>query len=88
MSVQNLNTMKIKKQVSMFVYLVGLLAGFYLFSTNVFAQCEVLLNDIKGTYDGNCKKGKADGFGKAVGTDTYEGEFKEWQKIPALLAQG
>ncbi|MCK4466097.1 MAG: MORN repeat-containing protein [Bacteroidales bacterium] len=69
--------MKIKKQVSRFVYLVGLLAGFYLFPTNVFAQCEVLLDDIKGTYDGGCKKGKAYGFGKAVGTDTYEGEFKK-----------
>ena len=69
--------MKTKKRVSRFVYLVGLLTGFFLFPTNVLAQCEVLLDEIKGTYDGGCKKGKADGFGKAVGTDTYEGEFKK-----------
>ena len=69
--------MKIKKKVSGFVYLAGLLAGFYLFPANVFAQCEVIPDDIKGTYDGECKKGKANGFGKAVGTDTYEGEFKK-----------
>ena len=69
--------MKTKNRVPGFIYLVGLLAGFYLLPTNVLAQCEVLLDDIKGTYDGGCKKGKADGFGKAVGTDTYEGDFKK-----------
>lgn len=69
--------MKIKKKVTWFIYLAGLLAGFYLFPANVFAQCEVFQDDIKGTYDGGCKKGKADGFGKAVGTDTYEGLFKK-----------
>jgi hypothetical protein len=31
---------------------------------------------VKGTYTGDCKKGKAHGKGKSVGTDTYEGEFK------------
>ena len=61
----------------MFVFPAGLLAVFYLFPTNGFGQCEVSLNDIKGTYNGDCKKGKASGFGKAVGTDTYEGEFKK-----------
>ena len=69
--------MMINKQASRFAYLTVLLAGFYLYPTNVFAQCEVFLESIKGTYDGGCKKGKADGFGKAVGTDTYEGEFKK-----------
>lgn len=43
----------------------------------VFSQdCKVEKKDIKGTYTGDCKRGKADGKGKAVGTDTYEGEFK------------
>jgi hypothetical protein len=46
-------------------------------SVNVFSQtCEVNLESIKGTYTGDCKKNKAHGKGKAVGTDTYEGEFK------------
>lgn len=41
------------------------------------AQCEVLLEAISGTYEGDCKKGLAHGTGKSVGTDTYEGEFKK-----------
>jgi len=38
--------------------------------------CTVDMEQLKGTYTGECKKGKAQGEGKAVGTDTYEGEFK------------
>ena len=38
--------------------------------------CEVEKESLKGTYTGDCKKNKAHGKGKAVGTDTYEGEFK------------
>ena len=34
------------------------------------------METLKGTYTGECKKGKANGRGKAVGTDTYEGFFK------------
>lgn len=34
---------------------------------------------IKGTYTGECKKGKAEGSGKSTGTDIYEGEFKGGQ---------
>lgn len=50
-----------------------------LFLTNTYAQsdCEVLLTSLKGKYEGDCKKGKADGKGKATGEkDVYEGEFK------------
>jgi len=45
----------------------------------LFAQqnCEVNIPELKGTYEGDCKKGRAHGFGKAVGTNTYEGEFKK-----------
>ncbi|HUH34047.1 MAG TPA: hypothetical protein VLZ28_08825, partial [Daejeonella sp.] len=32
---------------------------------------------LSGSYDGECKKGKANGNGKAQGTDQYEGEFKD-----------
>lgn len=45
----------------------------------VFSQnpdCKVLPDSLKGTYEGECIKGKAEGKGKAVGSDTYEGEFK------------
>ena len=38
--------------------------------------CEVDKESLKGTYTGDCKKNKAHGKGKAVGADTYEGEFK------------
>ena len=44
----------------------------YLFSQT----CTVEMDALKGTYTGDCKKGVANGTGKAVGTDTYEGEFK------------
>lgn len=40
-------------------------------------DCEVLLEALKGTYEGDCRRGKAHGEGKAVGTDTYVGEFKK-----------
>ncbi|MEO7308158.1 MAG: hypothetical protein ABIR78_00690 [Ferruginibacter sp.] len=40
------------------------------------ATCAVLLDSLKGTYEGDCKNGKANGNGKAVGINTYDGEFK------------
>jgi len=39
-------------------------------------ECAVEKESLKGTYTGDCKKGKAQGKGKAVGIDTYEGDFK------------
>ncbi|HYM95530.1 MAG TPA: hypothetical protein VET23_15435, partial [Chitinophagaceae bacterium] len=36
----------------------------------------VEMQSLKGTYTGDCKKGKANGKEKAVGVDTYEGEFR------------
>ncbi len=48
-----------------------------LLSTSLYAQeCEVLHPDLKGTYTGDCKKGKAHGHGKAEGKDKYEGDFR------------
>lgn len=41
------------------------------------SDCQVELAAIKGEYTGDCKKGMADGEGKAKGQDTYEGEFKK-----------
>ncbi|MEM9675360.1 MAG: hypothetical protein ACFB15_02005 [Cyclobacteriaceae bacterium] len=41
------------------------------------ADCRVMVHDIAGSYEGDCHKGKAHGMGKAIGKDTYEGEFKK-----------
>ena len=45
---------------------------------NINAQesCKVSVDALQGTYTGACKDGRADGQGKAVGTDSYEGSFK------------
>lgn len=40
-------------------------------------DCKVLLKTISDTYEGDCKKGKADGEGLAKGIDTYKGQFKK-----------
>jgi len=40
-------------------------------------ECKVLLPEIEGEYVGECKKGLANGNGKSVGTDSYEGQFKK-----------
>ncbi len=55
-----------------------LLFFFSLFFINSgFSQtCEVEKESIKGTYTGDCKKGKAHGKGKATGADIYDGDFK------------
>ena len=59
--------LKIKASAIVFLFL----------SFTAYSQtCEVDKESLKGTYTGDCKKNKAHGKGKAVGTDTYEGEFK------------
>lgn len=40
------------------------------------SDCKVLTDSLKGSYTGECKSGKANGNGKAIGINTYEGEFK------------
>lgn len=40
------------------------------------SECSVSMISLIGTYTGDCKKGKAEGMGKAIGTDVYEGAFK------------
>jgi hypothetical protein len=46
-------------------------------NSSLFSQdCAVDTDSLKGTYTGDCKKGKANGAGKAVGADMYEGQFK------------
>lgn len=40
------------------------------------STCIVSLDSLKGTYDGECSNGKANGEGRAIGVDMYEGAFK------------
>ena len=57
-----------------------LIASFFIFCcfTSLAQQtCEVKLKDIQGTYTGECANDKANGKGKSVGVDEYEGEFKD-----------
>lgn len=69
----NLINMKRKYFLEGFLIFISLFISY----GNAFSQkCDVLKESLKGTYTGDCKKGKASGQGKAVGTDTYEGEFK------------
>lgn len=51
----------------------------FLFFAGWSQECSVEKQSLKGEYTGDCKKGKAHGKGKAVGADTYEGEFKSGQ---------
>jgi hypothetical protein len=49
----------------------------FLFSAFTYSQnCKVLLTSISGTYEGECRSDKANGAGKSIGLDTYEGNFK------------
>lgn len=57
---------------SFLAILPSLFISVYIFSQDCFVEKQ----ELKGVYTGDCKKGKASGKGKAVGTDTYEGDFK------------
>lgn len=62
-----------KKSFSIFTLVILLVA-----TSGIHAQeaCTVLLPQISGSYEGDCKKGLAHGQGKAKGTDQYEGQFR------------
>lgn len=61
-----------KKQAGIILFLF-----LTLFHYSGYAQegCKVLVPELVGVYEGKCKKGLANGKGKAVGKDTYEGQF-------------
>lgn len=40
-------------------------------------NCKVLVNDLQGQYNGECKKGLAHGEGAAKGVDSYVGKFRK-----------
>lgn len=52
------------------------LISFFLIPQLYAQDCQVEKPELKGTYIGDCRHGKAQGKGKAVGIDTYEGNFK------------
>jgi hypothetical protein len=63
------------KHSTVFKLLFTLFAFFL--SQEIFSQdCSVEKESLKGTYNGGCKKGLANGKGKAIGVDVYEGDFK------------
>ena len=57
--------------------IILLIAALFLSSLFCYSQkCEVLLASLKGVYDGDCRKDKANGNGTATGEDSYTGSFK------------
>ena len=52
---------------------------FFVFVMNGFTQfdCKVLVENLQGQYNGDCKKGLANGEGSAKGIDTYVGSFRK-----------
>ncbi len=56
------------------IYLISV-SSFY--SVKAQDSCKVLIQSLKGSYEGGCKKGLANGKGVAKGNDTYEGSFKK-----------
>ena len=55
---------------------VMLFASAFLATVVLSQSCIVSTGSLKGQYTGGCKHGKADGFGTAIGADTYTGNFK------------
>lgn len=49
---------------------------FHCSTTSAQQDCEVSVSSLVGSYTGDCKGGKANGKGKAIGKDSYEGNFK------------
>ena len=56
-----------------------LIIAFLVLSTISFAQydCKVKIQNLQGQYNGECKKGLANGQGSAKGVDSYTGEFRK-----------
>lgn len=59
--------------------LVGLVVFLVFCVSLVHAQynCQVKVKELQGQYNGECKKGLANGEGVAKGTDSYAGRFKK-----------
>lgn len=59
--------------IKRFVLIIMFFTGLYTYGQQ--SECRVLKAEISGTYNGDCKKGLANGKGIAQGKDYYEGEF-------------
>jgi hypothetical protein len=68
---------KNKLKTSELVILIVLFTGYYSLIAQENSDCKVLQKSIADSYNGECKKGLADGYGKATGLDSYEGEFSK-----------
>ncbi|HKJ45049.1 MAG TPA: hypothetical protein VJ991_04390 [Balneolales bacterium] len=68
-----------KKILLSFILIIGLIGckSSSYSTSNSKQPCKVLMKELQGTYTGGCKKGLANGNGKAIGTDTYQGHFKK-----------
>ena len=71
----NFYNMFLSKLVPSFFYLILICC----FSMEAVSQsdCKVKMEELEGSYEGDCKKGLAHGKGTAEGTDTYSGEFRK-----------
>ena len=59
------------------ILLLYLFSGITVTAQELTTSCKVLMPQIAGSYQGQCKKGLAEGPGKAQGVDIYEGNFKK-----------
>lgn len=59
------------------VFILTMFSGITVVAQEQTSSCQVLLPQIAGSYEGECKKGLADGMGKAQGIDLYEGCFRK-----------
>jgi len=61
------------------IFRMSMVSLFMICTIIVYSQktCEVLKSSISGTYKGKCKNGLANGKGIAIGTDRYEGQFRD-----------
>ena len=55
---------------------MSLFASVFMVSIVLSQSCIVSMDFLKGQYTGGCKHGKANGFGTAIGVDSYTGNFK------------
>ena len=60
-----------------FICIIIVFQGFVFTAFAQVENCKVLLDNIAGKYEGDCKKGLAHGNGVSYGTDKYEGSFKK-----------
>ena len=60
-----------------FMKIIMIFFGLIFSTTHLLSQsCQVSIDSLKGEYEGDCKKGKAEGKGTAHGIDSYTGHFK------------